>query len=816
MSNAPNQRRLVRGVPGKRQLVRVGGPDLHVVSDPEPEPTDRARLDALLAAATRPTWLGTTYLAARLLADDHSPNRLPRDEVLEALLDRGEQIGLSEHILRITPAWLDAGHVRYRFYDGAHINHVSIGSWNESVLHSKGIASEVAIPYVVSGWTRWLLDSKATMKRLGFPSGTEPGGLLLQWFDAYGLVPDCYQYRPPDSVVVDGRKYLLTNSQPQMLFVPIESVLTIDDPATPLVFTESPLKALSMLSNGLEGCIIGLNGIWGWSGRNDKGGRGTPLIDFRDIVLRDRRVIVCFDSDIHTNPKVRRCLVEFLRWLERRGAEVEWLDLAPDEDGGKVGIDDFFVSGHTAGDMWQLVRPGIPALVTENVAVSSLPEEFWESRPVLAHIRQAAHSRGRSSAAVLNNVFARAGAMLPHTLKLPAIVGSEAILSYYAANVSPPGTGRSTAIAIAVELLPWPHGIKDLLPIGSGEGLCDALFETVTETNSKGKEVPVRKQVHHNAMFSVDEGQMLEALKVRGGSTVVANLCSIFTGGTLGSTNTEKGGNRRYVPAGSYNYGLMLTIQDKMSETLIKLVNTGLTQRFNWADAMDVTIPPPGERPAWPGPLKCDPPSDEQLAPLTKPIWGEGDDGLPLPIPNPTYLIPVAQSVRDEIANADWLRSTGHDDDDEAAHWYLKREKTALLLAWVTEGRLDINEEDWGLAGMVSEASDHTYERVKSVLSAEAAQKEKTESAKQARRHVQAVASEEGWRIVACAKKIWAKVKDEPGISRKALSSGLRYWREVLDEGLDHALGEGWILEKNEASHTGSDKRSFYPGEKHP
>jgi hypothetical protein len=167
----------------------------------------------------------------------------------------------------------------------------------------------------------------------------------------------------------------------------------------------------------------------------------------------------------------------------------------------------------------------------ESTVATSLPDEFWDSRPVLQHIRQAAHSRGRSAAAVLNNVLARAGGMLPHTLKLPAIVGSEMTLSFYGVNVSPPGTGRSGAISIATELLPWPHDIEDLLPIGSGEGLYDWLFGMVQEgTDAKGKPIEVRKQIHHNAIFSVDEGQLMTALSDgRSGSTLVANLCSAWT-----------------------------------------------------------------------------------------------------------------------------------------------------------------------------------------------------------------------------------------------------------------------------------------------
>jgi Bifunctional DNA primase/polymerase, N-terminal len=454
------------------------------------------------------------------------------------------------------------------------------------------------------------------------------------------------------------------------------------------------------------------------------------------------------------------------------------------------------------------------------IEAAFLPDEFWNARPVLQHIRQAAYSRGRSPAAVLNNVLARAGAMLPHTLKLPAIVGSEVCLSFYAVNLSRPGTGRSGAIDIATELLPWPHDIDDLLPIGSGEGLYDWLFAMVEiGTNAKNKPIVVRQQVHHNAIFSVDEGQLMTALTDgRSGSTLIANLCSAFTGGSMGSGNVEAGGRRRRVPAGSYNLGLMVTFQDLMVKPLIEQMKSGFPQRFNWADAIDADIPPPNERPVWPGPLGCKLPDDEHLAPLAKRVWQGNDpvlsdDGVQLLVSPPVHMIPVAQSVTNEIATADWNRSTGRDAEEERAHWYLKREKAALALAWVTESRLDINEEDWKLAGMVSKASDDTFARIQAVFSVEEAETEYKQSTRLAKREVRKAEELAVWRTVECARKIRAKVNVAPGRTKKDLRSSLRRWRGVLDDGLDHALERGWIVPKNVPTHTDSDTKKFYPGE---
>ena len=53
----------------------------------------------------------------------------------------------------------------------------------------------------------------------------------------------------------------------------------------------------SRLRRGRGLCIVAINGVWGWL---IKGGAALP--DWRDIVLRARRVILAFDSDVIRNP----------------------------------------------------------------------------------------------------------------------------------------------------------------------------------------------------------------------------------------------------------------------------------------------------------------------------------------------------------------------------------------------------------------------------------------------------------------------------------------------------------------------------------
>src|SRR5690606_8083372 len=74
-----------------------------------------------------------------------------------------------------------------------------------------------------------------------------------------------------------------------------------------------------------------------------------------------------------------------------------------------------------------------------------LPPEVWDARPVLRHIRQAAHARARSADLVLGGTLARLAAMIPHQLKADTGVGSPAPLNLFVAGIGPSGAGKSSA-----------------------------------------------------------------------------------------------------------------------------------------------------------------------------------------------------------------------------------------------------------------------------------------------------------------------------------------------------------------------------------
>ncbi len=121
----------------------------------------------------------------------------------------------------------------------------------------------------------------------------------------------------------------------------------------PLWITEGILKADSAISHGLV--CIALLGVWNWRGLNESGG-STALGDWDEIALSGRDVYIVFDSDLKTNRGVQTALGRLASFLTHRGARVSATLLPEASDGTKVGLDDWFVAGHTVPDLMACAR----------------------------------------------------------------------------------------------------------------------------------------------------------------------------------------------------------------------------------------------------------------------------------------------------------------------------------------------------------------------------------------------------------------------------------------------------------------------------
>jgi uncharacterized protein DUF3854 len=153
-------------------------------------------------------------------------------------------------------------------------------------------------------------------------------------------------------------KYLWPRGRGNMLyFVPGTPPEWLSDPSLPIVLTEGEKKclALSQLSWRAAGnatdkpawLTIALGGVWNWRGKKGKcdGPSGEridevgAITDLDRVSCHGRRTTIIFDSNVHSNEKVRIARFALAKELcDRRGARVLFVDVPAVS--GVNGIDD--------------------------------------------------------------------------------------------------------------------------------------------------------------------------------------------------------------------------------------------------------------------------------------------------------------------------------------------------------------------------------------------------------------------------------------------------------------------------------------------
>jgi hypothetical protein len=160
----------------------------------------------------------------------------------------------------------------------------------------------------------------------------------------------------------------------------------IRNTSAPVVYVEGVKKADAITSAaraaGVEVLVVAISGVWNWMSG------GEPIPDMLDIPVEGRRVTVCFDSDMLSNPTVQDAAQRLAEHLGKRGAEV-YITFLPDQaDGSKNGADDFLASGGTLAEMRLLTRRYDPADFERvrlsrderlRLALEDLEHRFWNS-----------------------------------------------------------------------------------------------------------------------------------------------------------------------------------------------------------------------------------------------------------------------------------------------------------------------------------------------------------------------------------------------------------------------------------------------------
>lgn len=198
-------------------------------------------------------------------------------------------------------------------------------------------------------------------------------GLLIPILSVSGEIQSV-QLKPDHPRSSNGRpvKYETAALAPQCIDVPAAALTHLGDPGTPLWITEGAKKVDSAVSHGIE-CIIGLQGVYGWRGKNGAGGK-TALPNWESIALNQRDIVIAFDSDCMTKPQVRDALERLAAFLRSRGAGVGYCIMPHLPDGSKCGLDDFFAGDGTFDRLCDYVSETLPPIDKTSEAGSAIPE----------------------------------------------------------------------------------------------------------------------------------------------------------------------------------------------------------------------------------------------------------------------------------------------------------------------------------------------------------------------------------------------------------------------------------------------------------
>lgn len=220
--------------------------------------------------------------------------------------------------------------------------------------HQALLDASTITPEVAAARGYFTATTGAELGRLGFaPVQRIAPALVLPLWTVTGEIGN-YQARP-DRPRVDaerGReiKYETVAGSHVRLDVlpPVRKYL--GSARSPLFVTEGIRKGDALASRDL--CAIALLGV-----------DCFQTDDWDRVALDERRVYICFDSDVMRKASVHDALERLAKLLAAKGAVVSFVYLP--EDDGKVGVDDYLARGHTVDELYRLAEPELRELSLE-------------------------------------------------------------------------------------------------------------------------------------------------------------------------------------------------------------------------------------------------------------------------------------------------------------------------------------------------------------------------------------------------------------------------------------------------------------------
>jgi hypothetical protein len=169
--------------------------------------------------------------------------------------------------------------------------------------------------------------------------------------------PTGYHRLKPDKPRDSGGKYEAPPGLGNRLYIPPGVGPALADPSRLLVVVEGEKKSLAGAQAGFA--CVAVSGVWNWTKRRDGDGPRELIEDLAAVEWWGRRVVIVFDSDGASNPKVLQARHALAEALAARQAGVRVVDLPPGPGGEKVGLDDYLVA-HGADAFRELLAKAVP------------------------------------------------------------------------------------------------------------------------------------------------------------------------------------------------------------------------------------------------------------------------------------------------------------------------------------------------------------------------------------------------------------------------------------------------------------------------
>lgn len=395
---------------------------------------------------------------------------------------------------------------------------------------------------------------------------------------------------------------------------------------------------------------------------------------------------------------------------------------------------------------------------------------FWDARPELRQIRQAAWSGMASPWAVLGALCVRVLADVPPSHRIITGIGDPngGNLNLYAVLAAESGGGKGVASQVARHL--WPSEVY-CTEIASGEAL-PRLFAR------RGRDQAgeyYTEQIRESVIIDAPEFGSLSASGRRDGATLTQRLCNGFSGEGLSFAVADESKNIDVRP-NSYRLGVITGIQYGNAGLLLGEASTvtGLPQRFVWFPANVAPEEIPDTRPEIPAPLSR---------------WN---------FPQGGSRIEVCEEARRDIEAAQRAKLTGDTSVPLDGHALYARVKVAYALA-VLSGHYDsVRAQDWELSGIVMEASDQTRQRAVDTLKVRDRKAAQAAGKREGIRKAQAAETEANELHTKIKANVLRHLEATPGGLSKGGRDGLGHklrsgHRQYLDDVLAELVAEGKV-----------------------